>query len=237
MNCRSFLNCLAASGLWLVLATGAMAQSTSVTIGESTLTLPHPKGQAPLEGELTETQRAAVVSLGNRVLAVYQSTDGQSGIPALFHAQTPRGTESVTASIEQFQEMKGMLQQLLGGDAEILADDEHSVHFASEMELVLEEQEEAQMATIITAMCNVAGKAINLYAIVPNAPDTNQAWAHEQIVQWQEALLAANPASVHDVPVKKAVSPVMQGALIGSLALLIGAFGWLRRGKGKKEAC
>ncbi len=67
-------------------------------------------------------------------------------------------------------------------------------------------------------MNNVNGKIISLYCNAPAEPGANRTLAREELVTWQRAVLASNPATQSET-----MSTMRRGAIISGIAGLLGA--------------
>lgn len=219
-----------------ILSQSAYAAADSVTVGSNTLSLPSPEGfdQLALDEPLSEEIREVVITPSNRMLAHYVAApDLEVDFTPIVHAQTPRGTEAIVYSIEQFKEITSTLTGLLGtlsdelpknGESSSLGIHDqgaHHISFAS-LQRSLPEDPEAEGTLTYTAasMNNVAGSAVNLYCSVPAEPESNRAWAREQVAKWQQAVLTSNPQPLAE---PKKQSPLPRGAIVGGVTGLLGA--------------
>ncbi len=104
--------------LFLVMGWGVTAkadQGENVSIGSRAIVLPVPRGLAagPSQGEVWERWSAPLVNPSNRLLHYYPESsekaeaNGEETDQAgrVYYAQTPKGIEEITCSIEQFGEM------------------------------------------------------------------------------------------------------------------------------------
>jgi hypothetical protein len=217
----------------------AMAEdAATITTGGRTLSLPDPQGfpRVDLVEPLSKDLEAAVTSSGNRLLALYGTPPVTIGGGPIFHAQTPKGTEDIIYSTQQFQEVISSLTTLLGdpvsqgdianGDSHSLGiydQGEHHLNFATlRRQDPKAEDEEGLLTYVAASMNNVHGKAINLYCLVAAEPESNRALAREQLATWQQTVLASNPTAQPEV-IEPSMTPMQRGAMIGTAAGLLGA--------------
>jgi hypothetical protein len=94
---------------------------------------------------------------------------------------------------------------------------EHHVSFA-----VLKRNAEAPFKAHYTAgaMCNVAGKILNLYCRVDAGSEEEARWAREQLAAWRGAVQAANPAPQAEFIEPRPVwtSPLVAGGVASAIA-------------------
>ncbi|NCF94518.1 MAG: hypothetical protein GWQ05_26700 [Verrucomicrobiaceae bacterium] len=183
---------------------------------------------------MSEELSSAITSLGNRLLALYGATPITPGDKPIFHAQAPIGTEDAFFSTEQFEEATSSLTTFFGNPSDdsdsyipnggaqylgIFDQGEHHLNFATlSRREVSTPGEEGLLTYFAASMNNVNGKIISLYCNAPAEPGANRTLAREELVTWQRAVLASNPATQSET-----MSTMRRGAIISGIAGQLGA--------------